>query len=303
MAFLTREKLFSARWFRTYLLIMTGSFILASGFVFFITPHKIVPGGVYGISIVIHYVTEGLFSFAPKGFPIGLMGLILNVPLTIMGIRILGPRFGVKTITGFILTSAFIDLITLWWGNRPLAEGDPLLSSIFGGVLIGLGLGLIFRSKATSGGSDIIAMVISKYTRAPVGQTLILVDSIIVLIGLIVFKDWKIPLYSWLVIYISGRVIDTTLQGIHYDKALFIVSDYYETIRDKLIRDLDRGGTLINAQGMWEGKERKIIFTNVNRRELAILQEFIREVDQKAFMTVIDASEVIGLGFKPLEEK
>ena len=112
MAFLQKEKLFTLRWFKEYSFITIGAFILAVGFVFFITPHKIVPGGVYGIAIVVHYMTEGVFSFWPDGIPIGLFGLVLNIPLTIAGIKILGPRFGVKTVVGFVLSSVFMDLIT-----------------------------------------------------------------------------------------------------------------------------------------------------------------------------------------------
>ena len=125
------EKVFSRKWFLHYALIILGSFILAAGFVFFISPYRIVPGGVYGIAIVVHYLTKGLISWAPEGFPIGLMGLILNIPLTIIGIRVLGPKFGVKTVVGFILSSVFMDLITYFWGEKPLVEGDALLSSIF----------------------------------------------------------------------------------------------------------------------------------------------------------------------------
>jgi uncharacterized membrane-anchored protein YitT (DUF2179 family) len=159
------EKLFSKKWFISYSLIVIGSIILAAGFVFFISPYKIVPGGVYGISIVIHYMTEGVFSWAPSGLPIGLMGLIMNIPLTILGVKILGPRFGIKTVIGFVLTSVFMDVITFFYGEAPLVAGDALLSSIFGGVLVGLGLGLIFKSKATSGGSDIVAMIYKNATR------------------------------------------------------------------------------------------------------------------------------------------
>ena len=165
MKLLLKEKLFSRSWFINYTLIIIGSFIMAAGYVFFITPHRIVPGGVYGISIVIHYLTESIFKFAPDGLPVGLMGLIMNIPLTIIGIRVLGPRFGIKTILGFFLTAGFIDLGMLVWGTVPLVEGDVLLSCIFGGVLIGFGLGLVFRSRATTGGSDIVAMIFAKYTR------------------------------------------------------------------------------------------------------------------------------------------
>jgi uncharacterized membrane-anchored protein YitT (DUF2179 family) len=302
MQLVSEEKIFSWPWFKSYILITIGSFILAIGFVYFITPYKIVPGGVYGISIVIHYMSKGLFSFAPEGLPIGTMGLIMNIPLTILGIKILGPRFGIKTIVGFILSSFFMDFLTYFWGDKPLVENDALLSSIFGGVLIGFGLGIIFRSKATSGGSDIIAMIFAKYTRLPLGQLMIYVDSTIVIIGLIAFKDWKIPLYSWIVIYITGKVIDATLEGINYNKTLLIISDHYEEIRQKILVDLSRGGTLIKAEGMWEGKERKLIFTNVSRREAYILKDFIKKVDPDAFVTIIDANEIIGYGFKSFGE-
>lgn len=297
------EKPFSRKWFYSYSLITIGSFILAAGFVLFISPYKIVPGGVYGIAIVIHYLTKGVFAWAPEGLPIGLMGLIMNIPLTIIGIKILGPRFGVKTVVGFVLSSVFMDGITYFYGEQPLATGDPLLSSVFGGVLVGLGLGLIFKSKATSGGSDIVAMIIAKYTRMPLGQLMILVDSTIVLVGLLVFSDWKIPLYSWIVIYVTGKVVDVVLQGITYDKTLFIISDKYEEIRDKVIVGLNRGGTYIPGKGMFNGAEKTIIFTVVNRREMAILEEFIHQVDPNAFVTVLEANEILGEGFKSLQEK
>jgi uncharacterized membrane-anchored protein YitT (DUF2179 family) len=297
------EKLFSKKWFISYSLIITGSIILAAGFVFFISPYKIVPGGVYGIAIVIHYMTEGLFAWAPSGLPIGLMGLIMNIPLTILGIKILGPRFGVKTVVGFVLTSVFMDLITYLFGEAPLVAGDALLSSIFGGVLVGLGLGLIFKSKATSGGSDIVAMILAKYTKMPLGQLMIYVDSVIVLVGLVVFADWKIPLYSWIVIYVTGKTIDIVLQGMGVDKTLFIISDKFVEIRDRIINDLHRGGTYIPGKGMYNGSDKTIIFTVVNRREMALLQEYIHEIDPNAFLTVLEANEILGEGFKSLKEK
>lgn len=300
MSYITKEKLFSKQWFIAYTLITVGAFILAAGFVLFIDPHKIAPGGVYGIGIIVHYLTQGMFSWAPEGFPIGTVGLILNIPLTIIGIKILGPRFGVKTVIGFLLSSIFIDMLHMMLGYAPLVD-DMLLSSIFGGVLIGFGLGLIFKSKATSGGSDIIAMIFAKYTRLPLGQLMIYVDSTIVLLALLAFHDWKIPLYSWIVIYITGKVIDMTIEGVSYDKSLFIVSDKYEEIREKIINDLERGGTMINVTGMYRGHDKKMIFTNVNRREVHILKDFIQGIDPDAFITVIDANEILGNGFKSLQ--
>jgi uncharacterized membrane-anchored protein YitT (DUF2179 family) len=302
MKLLFNEKLFSRSWFINYALIFIGSFIMASGYVFFITPHRIVPGGVYGIGIVIHYLTEGLFRFAPEGLPVGLLGLIMNIPLTIIGIRVLGPRFGIKTILGFFLTAGFIDLQALIWGNTPLVEDDVLLSGIFGGVLIGFGLGLIFRSRATTGGSDIIAMILAKYTRLPLGQGLIYIDSVIVLLGLLAFGDWKIPLYSWLTIFISGKVIDATLTGANYAKSVYIISQKHREIQDIIIHQLNRGGTLLHASGLYEGRDRPVIFTTLNRRELVLLENHIRNIDPDAFVTVVDAKEVLGEGFKSLND-
>jgi len=305
MAQLFIEKPFSKKWIISYTYIITGAVILALGFVLFINPYNIVPGGVYGISIVTHYLTQGLFSFWPEGIPIGLFGLILNIPLTILGIKILGPRFGIKTIIGFILASVFMDIFTMIIGaNDPLGlKDDLLLACLFGGVVIGIGLALIFKSKATSGGSDIIAMVFAKYTKMPVGQLLIYVDSCIVLFGLVVLKDWKIPLYSWLVIFITGKVIDSVMEGASSEKMFLIISEKHEEIRDKIINNLERGGTYLYGEGMYQGAPKKVIYTVINRREVSILEEYINQIDPDAFVAVIDAKEILGYGFKSLPEK
>jgi len=297
MALIQNEKFLSKSWFYNYGLILAGAFILALGFVLFINPYNIVPGGAYGVGIVVHHLVPEI--------PIGAFGLALNIPLIFIAIRILGPRFGVKTIVGMVLSSVFMDLLTIVIGeNDPLGlENEILLSCVFGGVTIGLGLGLIFKAKATSAGSDILAMIIAKYTRLPVGQLLILVDSVIVLLGLIVFNDWKVPLYSWIVIFVTGKVIDGVLEGMNYDKSLFIISNHHEQIRDKIINDLNRGGTYLNGTGMYGQNERPVIFTVVNRRELAILEDYIHEIDPDAFLTVSNTSEILGNGFKSLQAK
>ncbi len=242
MSFVTKEKIFSRKWLISYSLIVLGAFIMAAGFVLFITPYKIVPGGVYGIGIILYHLT---------GIPVGLTGLAINIPLFFIGIRVLGPRFGVKTVVGFVLVSFFIDGLTYLWGDVPLVEDDALLSSIFGGVLLGLGLGLIFKSRATSGGTSIVAMIVTRYTRMPLGQSLMLADAVIVLFGLVSFGDWTIPLYSLIVIFITGKVIDLVLEGVSYEKTLFIISEKYEEIAQKILVDLDRGGTFIEGKGMY----------------------------------------------------
>ena len=297
MGFIKNEKVFSRSWFYNYGLIVLGSFILAAGFVLFINPYNIVPGGVYGVGIVVHHIVPAI--------PVGSFGLALNIPLIIIAIRTLGPRFGVKTIVGMTLTSVFMDSLTFIIGeNDPLGlANEILLSCVFGGVIIGLGLGLIFKAKATSAGSDIIAMIAAKYTRLPVGQLLIIVDSFIVVMGLIIFKDWKVPLYSWIVIFVTGKVIDIVLEGINYDKSLYIISNEHEKIRDKIIYDLNRGGTYISGKGLYSNVEKPIIFTVVNRRELAMLEDYIHEIDPDAFLTVANANEILGNGFKSLKDK
>lgn len=293
MAYITKEKFLSAEWFRVYLLILVGSFIMAAGFVLFVSPYKLAPGGVYGIAIVLHYLLNT---------PIGLVGIAIDIPLTIIAIKILGPKFGVKTVVGFVLLSGWISLLEFTWGYEPLVEGDPLLSAIFGGLLIGFGLGLIFKSKASSGGSDIIAMILNKYTKIPIGQLMIAVDAAIVMISLVAFDDWKIPLYSWIVIFITGKVVDAVIQGVSYDKTCMIITDKPDEVSNKILVDLNRGGTFIKAKGMYSGEEKDMIYTVVNRREVAILQDYIRQVDPNAFMTVIDANEIVGNGFKPFSE-
>lgn len=306
MTYVTKEKLFSKQWFKAYSLIVLGCFIMSVGFNYFISPHHIVPGGVYGIGIAVNYLTAGMFpdlGAENGGFPIGTLGFLLNIPLTIIGIKVLGPKFGVKTIVGFVLCMVFMDYS--WLTVRPLianSDVDPLLSSIFGGILIGFGLGLIFKSKATSGGSDIIAMILEKYTKMPLGQLLMTVDSIIVMFGLVVFRDWRIPLYSWITIFVTGKVIDTVLAGISAEKCMLIISDKHEEIREKILFDINRGGTYLPGIGLYKREEKKIIYTVVNRRELSMLTDYIREVNNMAFITVLDATEILGNGFKPLQE-
>ncbi|MBO7648393.1 MAG: YitT family protein [Bacteroidales bacterium] len=291
--------------FKTYLLIVVGTFIMSIGYVVFVSPLKLAPGGVYGIAIILHH----LFNF-----PIGLSGICLDIPLLIIGTLWLGPKFGAKTIVGVITLPAFISLWEKIYGYAPLIAlpGDPMtpdpaanfIIALCGGVIIGIGLGLIFKTRATSGGSDIIAMIIGKYVKhIPLGTLLIIVDSTIVLAALVAFKDWTIPLYSWLIIYVTGVVMDKVIVGFHSDKVVLIVSDYYDEIRQHIFDELDRGGTFLNGEGMYNNDEKRIIFTSLSRKQLPILIHFVHEIDPKAFVSILDASETLGNGFTSLREK
>ena len=290
---------------KTYSLIVLGTFIMSIGYVVFVSPLKLAPGGVYGIAIILHQ----LFNF-----PIGLSGICLDIPLLIIGTLWLGPKFGAKTIVGVITLPAFISLWEKIYGYAPLIAlpGDPMtpdpaanfIVALCGGVIIGVGLGLIFKTRATSGGSDIIAMIIGKYLKhIPLGTLLIIVDSTIVLAALAAFKDWTIPLYSWLIIYVTGIVMDKVIAGFHSNKVVLIVSDHYEEIRQHIFDELDRGGTYIHGEGMYNNDEKKIIFTSISRKQLPILVHFVHAIDPKAFVSILDASETLGDGFTSLREK
>ncbi len=293
MTYITKEKFFSAKWFRAVLLILSGTFIMAVGYVYFISPYKLVPGGIYGVAIMLHHLFE---------FQTGITALAIEIPLTILGIKILGPKFGWKTVLGLILMAFFVDFLSYFQGDEPFVENDALLSAIFGGVFIGVGLGLVFKSKAASGGTDIIAMMLNKYTKIPLGQLMIYVDSIIVVVSLLAFQDWKIPLYSWITIYITGKAVDIVLQGATVEKAFFIISDKHDEIRRKILQDIERGGTIFNGHGMYSSDEKKIIYTIVNRREAEILKEYIYSIDPKAFISIMSTQENLGKGFKELKE-
>ncbi len=288
------ERLFSARWFRSYALIAIGTFLVSVGYVMFINPNKIVPGGIYGISIMLHHLL---------GTPLGLTALAFNIPLTLIGTKVLGPRFGAKTVVAFVLTSLYVDDLFYFFGDDPLVPGETLVSCIFGGLFIGVGVALTFKAKATSGGSDVIAMLLQKFTGLPSGQLMMFVDSAIVVGSLFVFGDWRIPLFSWITIFVLGKVIDITLHGFNYDKTLFIISDRHEEISRSIINDLNRGGTFLRGEGMYNRDSKQIIFTVLNPREMYLLEEYINRIDPHAFIAVLEAYEILGKGFKSLSEK
>lgn len=289
---------------KDYALILLGTLIMAVGYVVFISPLKLAPGGVYGIAIILHHLFD---------FPIGLSGLSLDIPLLAIGTLWLGPKFGAKTIAGVLGLSGFITLVEALYGYQPLIcmpgtdIPDPsanFIIALCGAVFIGIGLGLIFKTRATSGGTDIIAMIIGKYIKhIPIGTLLIAVDSIVVLLSLIAFDDWTIPLYSWLVIYITGQVVDKVIAGFSSGKAVLIISDNADEIKERILKDLNRGGTFLKGEGMYNHTEKKIIYTTIPRKQLPQLIFFVHEIDPNAFMSVLEASEILGEGFTSLREK
>lgn len=287
---------------RQWLYVVFGAILLASAFVLFITPYRIVPGGVYGMGVVLNYLFPAI--------QVGTYGLAMDIPLLLIAFRLFGARFGTKTIVAAVLTPMIMNGLTLLVGSDPATmlggkidlSGDVLLSCIFGGILMGAGVGLILKTHATSGGTDIVAMIVSKYLHLPISRSVLYVDSLVVLFGLVVLGDWKLPLYSLVTIFVSSRVIDYLVDGGSGDKLLFILSARHEAIRDFILRELDRGGTYIKASGMYTGADKEMIFVVVSRREVSLIRDRIREVDTEAFMIVVDAHETLGEGFKTFEK-
>lgn len=302
-----KEKPFTKEWFKTYVLLVGGAFVLALGYSCFMSPYKIVPGGIYGITIVLQH---------KWGFPIGMAALCFNLPLSLLGMRVLGSHFGVKTFVCFILVAVFADSIPtalLMLMDQPIPVDpliplDPfklgdevLLACVFGGVVMGVGVGMILKTRASSGGTDVLSAILHKWTRMPLGQLQMIVDSCIVVFGFLMFQDWKVPMYSWLSIFLMGKTIDMILQGFSNEKTFLIISDKIEVIRHYILDDLHRGGSIIPIQGMYNRSEKEMIMTMVNRREMATLQHAIYQMDPNAFITILDAKEILGKGFKKLE--
>lgn len=291
-------------WF-SWVLVTIGAFILAMGFVLFTNPYKIIPGGVYGLGRVLHHLIPSIQT--------GTFGLLFDVPLTITAILVFGRQFGAKTIYAALITPVFMNAMTSFLGEDP-ADGISIISTQFnfsdnvffaalcGGLLIGVGCGLILRAGATSGGTDIISMLIVKFAKTKFSSAMFLVESTIVIIGMIVLSDWKLPLYSLISIFVCARAIDYVLEGASYDKLLFIISDKKEELKQYILVDMERGGTYIKSSGMYTGNDKDMIFLVISRREIAAVKEKIRALDPMAFVVVVDAYETYGDGFKPFTE-
>lgn len=302
MGLATKEKLFSKEFFSTYAWLAGGCFIFALGNVLFAEPYGFAPGGTYGLSIVFHH----LFGWRTE-----VSALCMDIPLLIIGFIFLGGKFGVKTVVCTFLIPIFMSLVHKFYGFSALLEPEitemsalqeQLLSSLFGGIVYGIGLGMIFKSRATSGGSDIISMILHKYTHISLGTLVIIVDCTITLTTVIAFGDWRLPMYSWILIFIEGKVIDLVVEGANVHKTLMIISDETDKIKEFILNDINRGATIINAEGGYSGDQKKIIYTILSRREATILRYRIKEIDPHAFINIIDSKEIIGKGFNSIEQ-
>ncbi|MBR5784619.1 MAG: YitT family protein [Bacteroidales bacterium] len=311
------EKIFSKQWFKSYALIVFGTLLFVIADVIFAMPYHLAPGGVYGLANVLTALT---------GTPLTIFLISMEVPLLVIGSIILGPKFGIKTIVSIVLGWVFTHFIETYWGYEPLIHvgefftsvqnlpfdamqitnearyfiPDYLLNTLIAGLLYGVGIGMIFKSGATSGGSDIVSMIINKYSGISLGTLVIIVDSCIALSTLFITPDLRLPAYSVLLIFIEGKIIDVVIDGFKSYKTVMIVSDNTEAVKTAITNDLKRGSSCFEAKGMYKGVERSMIYITISKREYVQLKKAILDIDPNAFVNVVDSSEVMGEGFKPI---
>lgn len=301
--------------------IVVGCTILAAGFVFFINPYNIVPGGVYGASIVLHNLFPSI--------QVGTFGYMFDIPLLILSVLLLGAKLGIRTIVAALLTPLLMNTISrLVYPTREALESlDPaqllggsmnmtdhlMLTCIIGAVVIGVGTGIVIRSQATTGGSDIVGMLLQKYAHIRFSRAILLVDGAVVCFGLVVIgfglgtasdstqPSWHLSFYSLISIFIISRVIAYMINGAKNDKLIFVISDHeLQALHQYILKDLDRTATYIKSSGLYTGKDKEMIFLVVSYQEVQGVKLKIKEADPRAFVVVTDAYDTFGEGWKQL---
>ena len=280
-----RSKEFRAK-FAAYAQIIVGCLIGGAAYPLFLVPGKIAPGGLTGLATILNH----LFNL-----PVGMTSLVMNIPLFILGYRAMGRVFVFRSFVATVLFSVAIDAISL-----PAATVDPMLGTIFGGLLLGIGLGLIIRGGATTGGTDMIArMVHQRFQFITVGMFLLLIDCCVVLAAAF-FIGITEALYALICIFVSSKMIDTVMLGLASNKACFIITNSWERVTQRIFEDLDRGVTHLTARGAYSGMDRPVILCVTSPQEVARLKNLVSEEDEQAFMFITDAHEALGEGFTAL---
>lgn len=270
----------------SYIAVAVGCLIMALAYNLFFIPNKIAPGGFSGLATLLFY----FFSV-----PVGIATFVMCAPLFLYQLKRAGLRCTLTTIYGTFLFSAFVDLTSF---VAPFTN-DLLLASLFGGIVAGIGLGIILRFKGSTGGTDLLALLIhKKFPVITVGTWLLVIDFMVVALAGIAFHDIEVALYSVIAIYTSMKLIDLITEGLDYSKAFYILSKKQEEIKTAIYEQLDRGATLLLSKGGYTMQEQQLLFCVVSRTQVALLKEIIRQIDQNAFVIVTDAKEVLGEGFR-----
>lgn len=272
------------------LIIAMGSFLYAIAVSAIIDANMLSAGGVTGISTLIHH-----FS----GIPSGLLVFVINIPIIILGIVKLGGRFIVKTAIATIFVSISLEITERF---MPTYKTDDILAALFGGIIMGLGLSLVFMRGGTTGGVDIIAKVINRrFRHLTVGRVLLTMDGIVILLTAFAYKNIETALYSVIAIFVSSKVMDTLLYGSDKGKIIYIVTSCPEEISKQIIEQVGRGVTMLSAKGAYTGKERQMLMCTVRLNEVSAVYSVVNELDKNAFIVVGEAGEIIGEGFKSIQ--
>ena len=275
-----------------YWWITVGALIYAVGFNWCYEPNMIGFGGITGLGQIINY----LLPWAP----IGTVVIILNVPLFILGWKFLGGHILISSLYAMFISSVFIDVLHLLHQFKPM---DPMLACIFGGVLMGGSLGVVFLQGATTGGTDLVARLLKlRFAWLPMGKILLGVDLSVILAVAAVFGNLSSALYGIVALYLSSFVMDKVLYGLDNAKVAYIISDSYEAITQALIHDIDRGVTILHGQGAWTGAEKKVLMVAFKQKQIVEIKRMVNDIDPAAFLVVCDAHEVLGDGFRAYQE-
>ncbi len=267
-----------------YINVLIGSAIIALAFNVFLLPNQIASGGVSGISTILLSV----FGWEPA-----YVQWAFNIPLFIAGVILLGKQFGVKTLVGTI----FLPFVVFLTKNIEPWTNDALLGALFGGIVVGLGLGIVFRGNGSTGGTDLAAQIITKYTGLTLGTSVVLIDGLIVLSAALVF-DIERGLYALIALYVTSKTIDLVQVGFGRSKTAMIITNKQEEVREGILNKIDRGVTKLSAYGGFTDNERPVLMCVVDQREFTKLKQLVKSLDPSAFVVVMDASEVLGEGFK-----
>ena len=272
----------------SFVIITLGAAAYALGFVWCYAPNGIAFGGVTGVAQIINFLIPA--------FPVGATVIVLNIPLFLLGWKLIGGRLLVSSLYAMFLSSVFIDLLTAVYSWQPM---DPMLATIFGGVLMGLSLGLVFQQGATTGGTDLLARLLKlKLAWLPMGKLLMGIDLAVIVLVAAAFGTLKAALYGLVALYISSIVMDGVLYGMDTAKVAYIISDRNEEISAAIFQGLDRGVTILHGQGAYTGKEKDVLMCAFKRREITAIKAAVKEIDPNAFLIVCDAHDVLGEGFR-----
>jgi uncharacterized membrane-anchored protein YitT (DUF2179 family) len=279
---------------RDYALMTFGVALTAYGFSTFLIPNKIAAGGVSGLATIIHYVSLDLIG---TKISVALMMLLMNSILLVVAWRARGLQYAAKTTFGVLAISGFIEVFSRW--IQPLATDDLLLAALYGGVVTGLGMGLVFKAGGNTGGTDIVGQLLSRRVPFGVGQIMLAADAAVTLVAAIAFGP-RLAMYGAVAIFVSSATIDMVLEGISVHKAAFVISQRHDDIAEAVLEDLGRGATTLQATGAYTGEPRKMLYVVLSRNQIDSLKRIVATLDPNAMVVISDVHESIGEGFNEM---